>query len=118
MTKSGGNEFHGAGWWFLRQTALNANPFFANSHGSGKEVLNQNQAGGDLGGPIKKNKLFFFVDYQYTGQKNGIAAGGSATQFLFPLPSIRTAANLGAALCPPNHPGNSTYLTFVGSRSG
>ncbi len=118
VTKSGSNEFHGAGWWFMRQTALNANPFFANSLGSGKEVLNQNQAGGDIGGPIKKNKLFFFADYQYTGQKNGIAAGGSATQFLFPLPSTRTAASLGAALCPANHPGNSNYLTFAGGADG
>ena len=119
VTKAGTNEFHGDAWWFIRQTALNANPFFANSLGSGKEVLNQNQVGGTIGGPIKKNKLFFFADYQYTGQKNGIASGGSSTQFLYPLPSSRTAANLGAALCPANHPTNpGPYLTFLGGLDG
>lgn len=118
VTKSGTNEFHGDAWWFIRQTDLNANPFFANSLGSGKEVLNQNQVGGTIGGPIKKNKLFLFGDYQYTGQKNGIASGGSSTQFLFPLPSVRTAANLGAALCPANHPGNPNYLSFLGGLDG
>ena len=118
VTKAGTNEFHGDAWWFVRQTDLNANPFFANSLGSGKEVLNQNQVGGTIGGPIKKNKLFIFADYQYTGAKNGIAAGGSSTQFLFPLPATRTAASLGAALCPANHPGNSSYLTFLGGLDG
>ncbi len=118
VTKSGTNEFHGGAWWFVRQTDLNANPFFANSLGTGKEVLNQNQVGGDVGGPIKKNKLFFFGDYQYTGQKNGIAAGGSSTEYLFPLPAVRTAASVGAALCPANHPGNSAYLTFLGGLDG
>lgn len=118
VTKSGTNEFHGSGFWFLRQTDLNANPFFANAYGSGKEVLNQNQAGGSIGGPIKKNKLFFFADYQYTGQKNGIAAGGSSTQYLFPLPSVRTAASVGAALCPANNPGNPNYLSFLGGLDG
>ncbi len=118
VTKSGSNTYHGGAWWFFRNTALNANPFFANAHGSGKQVLNQNQAGGSVGGPIKKNKIFFFADYQYTGQKNGIASGGSSTEFLYPLPAVRTAANLGAALCPANHPGNPAYLTFLGGLSG
>ena len=114
LTKSGSNEFHGGVWEFFRNTALNANPFFANADGSGKQVLNQNQAGGSVGGPIKKNKLFFFADYQETRQKNGIASGGSSTAFLFPLPGNRTAANLGAALCPANHPGDKNYGTFLG----
>jgi len=115
LTKSGSNEFHGGAWWFFRNTDLNANPFFANALGGGREVLNQNQVGGDVGGPIKKNKLFFFANYQETRAKNGIAPGGSATEYLFPLPTDRTAANLGAALCPANHPGNPNYNTFFGS---
>lgn len=118
VTKSGSNEFHGGAWWFFRNTDLNANPFFANAYGSGKEVLNQNQIGGDFGGPIKKNKIFFFANYQETRSKNGIAAGGSSTEYLFPLPATRTAASVGAALCPANHPGNSNYLTFLGGLDG
>jgi hypothetical protein len=114
VTRSGTNQFHGSAWWFLRNSDLNANSFFDNLDGGGvQQVLNQNQAGGSLGGPIKKDKIFFFLDYQETRQKNGIAAGGSSSPYLFPLPSDRTAANLGAALCPANHPGNSAYNTFL-----
>ncbi len=105
VTKSGSNQFHGSAWWFLRNSDLDANTFFDNADGGGvRQVLNQNQAGGSLGGPIKKDKIFFFIDYQETRQKNGISAGGSSTVNLFPLPSDRSAASLGAALCPANHP--------------
>jgi hypothetical protein len=114
VTRSGSNQFHGSVWEFFRNTDLNANSFFDNLDGGGvRQVLNQNQVGGSVGGPIKKDKLFFFVDYQETRQKNGISAGGSSSVFLFPLPADRTAANLGAALCPANHPGNPAYNTFL-----
>lgn len=116
VTRSGTNEFHGSAWWFLRNTDLDANSFFDNLDGGGvKQVLNQNQVGGSVGGPIKKDKLFFFADYQETRQKNGVSAGGSSTVNLFPLPADRTAANLGAALCPANHPGpgQANYQTFL-----
>ena len=114
VTKSGSNAFHGSVWEFFRNTDLNANGFFDNRDGGGvQQVLNQNQVGGAIGGPIKKDKLFFFVDYQETRQKNGVANGGSSSVFLFPLPADRTAANVGAALCPANHPGNSAYNTFL-----
>jgi hypothetical protein len=115
VTRSGSNQFHGSAWWFLRNTDLNANSFFDNLDGGGvKQTLNQNQVGGSVGGPIKKDKLFFFVDYQETRQKNGVSTGGSSSDFLYPLPSDRTAANLGAALCPANHPGSLAYSTFFG----
>ena len=115
VTRSGSNQFHGDVWEFFRNTDLNANTFFDNLDGGGvQQVLNQNQVGGAIGGPIKKDKLFFFVDYQETRQKNGIANGGSTSVLLFPLPDDRTAANVGAALCPANHPGNPAYNTFFG----
>ncbi len=115
VTRSGSNAFHGDVWEFFRNTDLDANSFFDNLDGGGvKQVLNQNQVGGAIGGPIKKDKIFFFVDYQETRQKNGVSTGGSDSVLLFPLPEDRTAANLGAALCPQNHPGNSAYDTFLG----
>jgi hypothetical protein len=114
VTRSGSNQFHGSVWEFFRNTDLNANSFFDNLDGGGvRQVLNQNQVGGSVGGPIKKDKLFFFVDYQETRQKNGVSTGGSSSVFLFPLPADRSAANLGAALCPANHPGNPAYNTFL-----
>ena len=61
--RSGTNEFHGSAWEFLRNTDLNAVGFFQPVGGQ-KPTLVQNQFGGALGGPILKNKLFFFADYE------------------------------------------------------
>ena len=61
--KSGTNEFHGAVWEFLRNTQLNAVGFFK-PRGITKPPLNRNQFGATLGGPIVKNRVFFFVDYE------------------------------------------------------
>ena len=64
VTKSGGNPWHGSGFEFLRNTALDATTYFAPE----VPVYRQNQFGGTFGGPIKKDKTFFFVDYQGTRQ--------------------------------------------------
>ena len=60
--RSGTNTFHGAAWDFLRNTKLNAVGFFRPS--AGKPVFQQNQFGAALAGPIRKNKTFFFADYE------------------------------------------------------
>src|SRR5215471_9588806 len=62
VTKSGSNEFHGDAFEFIRNYDLNARDFFAPQ----KDGLKRNQFGGTLGGPIKKDKLFFFMGYQGT----------------------------------------------------
>jgi len=64
VTKSGTNQFHGSGFEFLRNTALDATQYFSSS----VPVFRQNQFGGTFGGPIKKDKTFFFLDYQGTRQ--------------------------------------------------
>ena len=61
--KSGTNQLHGAAWEFMRNTSLNATGYFKPSNGR-KPRFNQNQFGGALGGPIVKNKLFLFGDYE------------------------------------------------------
>lgn len=61
-TKSGTNEFHGGGWEFVRNKSLNASNWFSHT----VDPLHQNQYGADVGGPILKNKLFFFANYQAT----------------------------------------------------
>ena len=62
VTKSGTNEYHGSLFEYLRNNAPDAKPFFSQS----KTPFQRNQFGGAIGGPIRKNKLFFFADYQGT----------------------------------------------------
>lgn len=61
--RSGTNEFHGSIYDFIRNTSLNATGFFKPTRGQ-KPVLIQNQFGGTIGGPIVKDKTFFFADYE------------------------------------------------------
>jgi len=67
-TKSGSNQFHGTLFEFFRNTALDARSEFASS----TEKFNLNQFGASLGGPIRKNKTFFFADYEEKYQRHGI----------------------------------------------
>ena len=60
VTKSGTNQIHGDGFWFVRNSELNASSFFSRQ----KDLLKQNQFGFTIGGPIVKNKLFGFMGYQ------------------------------------------------------
>ena len=71
-TKSGTNDFHGSLFEFLRNTDLDARSFFATS----TEKFNLNQFGGSFGGPIRKNKTFFFLDGEQKYQRHGIAFTG------------------------------------------
>jgi len=67
VTKSGTNKIHGSAFDFLRNTALDAKNYFA-APTDKTPVFRQNQFGGTLGGPIKHDKTFFFIDYQGTRQ--------------------------------------------------
>ncbi len=67
-TRSGSNKFHGALFEFVRNRSLDAKSFFA----SEKEKFNLNQFGGAVGGPIQKDKTFFFADYEAKRQRRGI----------------------------------------------
>ena len=69
--KSGTNQFHGAGWAFYRDTALNATGFFKPSSGV-KPTLERKQYGGAFGGPIVKNKAFFFADMELFRQDRAL----------------------------------------------
>src|SRR5215471_9742039 len=113
VTKSGTNQFHGTAFEYLRDSIFNANSFFYNrdnrASATTRQILNQNQFGGVLGGPVIKNKLFAFFSYQGTRQKNGIDSGGFTNALLPPIPAgdrraPSFAAALGAANCPQNHP--------------
>ncbi|MBV8707453.1 MAG: TonB-dependent receptor [Acidobacteriaceae bacterium] len=62
--KSGGNNFHGGAFEFLRNDKLDANSFFNNRSGAAKKPFRQNQYGAFIGGPIRRNKTFFFNDFE------------------------------------------------------
>jgi hypothetical protein len=79
VTKSGGNEFHGDLFEFLRNTDLDARNYFSPTRGE----FDQNQYGATIGGPILKNKLFFFADYQGTRLIQGVDTGE------IPVPSVQ-----------------------------
>ncbi len=70
VTKSGSDVFHGDAFEFLRNTDLDARNYFDSARGA----FRQNQFGGTLGGPIKREKVFFFVDYQGTRTVEGITS--------------------------------------------
>src|SRR5208282_2216844 len=71
ITKSGSNAFHGDLFEFLRNTDLDARNYFSPTRGT----FIQNQFGGTIGGPIRRNKIFFFADYQGTRQRQGVDTG-------------------------------------------
>lgn len=76
--KSGTNQFHGAVWEFLRNDALNANSWSNKLIGAPKNKTRWNVYGATIGGPIIKNKLFFFADYQAMRQHTPAATIGSS----------------------------------------
>jgi hypothetical protein len=70
VTRSGTNSFHGGAFYQVRNTALNANYYFNNQVGLPRDIVHLRQYGGHVGGPILKNKLFFFANlelYRYPG---------------------------------------------------
>ena len=100
ITKSGTNQYHGDVYEFFRNRILNANDFFLNTAGQPKPVLTRNQFGGTLGGPIIKDRTFFFVSYQGTRERNGASLSNSiSSAFIDPhlTDANRTKAGLGAA---------------------
>ena len=77
VLKEGGNQFHGSGWWFGQRSALDANDFFNNAGGIPKPDHVRDQYGFSLGGPIKKQKTFFFVDLEFTRQHDPVNMNGT-----------------------------------------
>jgi hypothetical protein len=83
LTKSGTNEFHGGVYEFLRNDKLNANDFFSNKTGVPRPKFRQNQFGGSLGGPIQKDKTFFFGDIEALRIRQGVPTGLIFTPTLY-----------------------------------
>jgi hypothetical protein len=117
VTKSGTNSFHGGVFEFDRNDVLNASNFFTNALNGKKPVLRYNQFGGTLGGPIKKNKTFFFYSFERLDEINP-----AATTAVVPTAAQRASivdpisANLVAFYPLPTLPNAAAGTTnFVGN---
>jgi Carboxypeptidase regulatory-like domain len=105
ITRSGGNEFHGRAIWYWNGSALNANSFFNNLNQAPKSFVNANQWGADLGGPIKKDKLFFYFNTE--GLRLVIP---TSSQGIIPSPQFAAAtlANINST-----HPDSLPYYQNI-----
>ncbi len=109
QTKSGSNDFHGSGFYYYRNSDQQARDPFTNKPGVSLAAATWKQYGGSVGGPIFKNKLFFFGDYQGTKQQQGITN-------LYTIPTALVESTCGSG-----KPGNcdlSEYLTAFGAVNG
>src|ERR1700683_4871978 len=93
VTKSGTNTFHGSVFEYFRNDKLDANDWFANRNALARPPLRQNDFGGVLGGPIRKNKLFFFGSYE------GLRVRQPEVADTF-VPSLATRQNAPASVQP------------------
>ncbi len=124
ITKTGGNTFHGAAWEFNRNNFFNANDYFYKNTEvntlqlpNKPQTLKQNTFGGTIGGPIKKDKLFFFGSYQGIRQTNGIGTSGFAAGYtpatrLLPWDDVAdfTSGACADLRCTNNIPAYRAYL--------
>jgi hypothetical protein len=112
-TRSGTNRFHGTLFEFFRNDKIDANDFFSNKNNLGKPPLRWNQFGGNLGGPIRKDRLFFFFNYEGARVKrlSQIKAYVPTPALLAAVPSaMRPVLQLWAL---PNYtPSTSPYLGY------
>ncbi len=96
-TRSGTSEYHGNAYFFGRNDALNANNFFSNATGVRRGKFLRSQPGFTLGGPLVRDRVFFFGSYQATRDVNGASLASSIRSLtLPPIPLDRSLASLGA----------------------
>ena len=113
ITRAGGNDWHGDIYEYFRNTVLNANSYFVKQQGQPRPELLQNQFGIAVGGPIKKDKLTFFFNYQGTRQVNAYA--GLTEVNLPQIPQNRSAASLGAYFSnPANYATGKCNTSYTG----
>ncbi len=120
LTKSGNNEYHGTAFEFLRNEVLDARNFFDPEKG----VFKRNQFGGVIGGPIKKNRLFFFADYQGTRESLGVSSGTLAVPSVlnregnFTDTATTGFSGLSGIVRGDDIPGNGTFDEALSQRLG
>jgi Outer membrane receptor proteins, mostly Fe transport len=113
-TRSGSNALHGTLFEFFRHDKLNANDFFSNKNALGKTPLRWNQFGGNLGGPLRRDRLFYFFNYEGAQVKRQAQVTGNVpTPALLALvtPAIRSAMSLlPTTFTPTSNPYIGTHI--------
>ena len=122
VTKSGTNGFHGDAFEFLRNNDFNANGFFSNRSGAQIAPLHINQFGGSFGGPVIKNKTFFFGSYEKDINNSGgfslfsvpttAERTGNFSQSFNQEGALKTIYNPFSAVADPNNPGQYLRSPF------
>ena len=125
VTKSGTNSLHGDAYDFLRNNAFNANTFFSNRSGGTIAPLHINQFGGSLGGPVIKNKTFFFGAYERNINNSGgfnlfsvptaAERAGDFSRSLNPSGALQTIYNPFSVTPDPNNPGQYLRTPLPGN---
>jgi hypothetical protein len=115
VTKAGGNNVNGSVYYYLQNKAFNANEFFLSEAGVEKPRADRTETGFTLGGPIKKNKFFFFGGYQFTDANTGLVPT-ARTRTILPraltlLSDDRSKAAIAAAFNQYNNCSGATCLT-------
>ena len=119
ITRSGTNDLHGNVYYFKRDDSLNANDPFVKAFGLDRPVLRRDQFGGTLGGPVVKDRVFFFGSYQGTRETNGASLTNSLTFPTVPFgltDTNRTAAGLAAAFGLPAATINPVAVSILNAR--
>ncbi len=82
ITKMGGNSFHGSAYYYIQNEKFNANDFFFKKEGIDRPKARRNEGGFTIGGPVIKEKFFFFGGYQYTKAVTGFVPTARSTSVL------------------------------------
>ena len=118
VTRGGGNDVHGTAYEYFRNEALNANNAFLKTASVNRPILRRNVFGGTIGGPIDRDKIFFFASYQGTREKNGASILNSISSGVLIDPKLtndRSEATLKTTFALPSiHP---AALALLNERS-
>ncbi len=113
-TRSGGNDYHGTGFYFFRNEALNSREFYANAQGVDKRLVRLNQWGGEMSGPIRKEKTFFFGSYQgnqITPRSPSTPPSACPSSTRPPRSPASSATSSPIRLCPSSSTGSASRKT-------
>lgn len=125
-TKSGTNKFHGSLFEYLRNDIFSANNFFSNRTGTKRPKLRYNQFGGTVGGPILRNRAFFFFSYEglrqispavvSTSVPTALQRSGDFSQTFTSAGKLVTIYDPQTTMADPNHPGQYIRSPFPGNK--